>query len=135
MLDPKAMEAAVRAGCDEYTEDLREGGEPCTYPDCECVRYEAGVRAAIEAYLAALWHPISEAPFDIVQTTGKPEDADPWLSWCLLARKDEHGWVEWVGGMDGGIWLGREDNRVCWECQPPTYFQYLPAPPAAAEKP
>lgn len=76
------------------------------------------------------WRPISSAPFEMVSPSGRPEDADPWLDWCLLWVPDEHGGVEIVGGMDAGMWLERDADRCCGELErAPTYWMPLPAKP------
>lgn len=71
---------------------------------------------------ATIWEPIEKAPFT------KDSFGYRWLHWCLLARQDIHGWVVWVGGMDADTWLGREDDRSCWQCGDPTHFKIMDDP-------
>ena len=73
------------------------------------------------------WQPITTAPFeDIFYAPGM---SAKWLTWSLLARKDDHGWVQWVGGMDAGMWLFREPERACGDSPEPTHWMPLPQPP------
>ncbi len=82
------------------------------------------------------WLPIETAPFEMVSPSGREEDADPWLSWCLLWISDEFGGLPLVGGMDAGHWLYRIDDRACGEIQTvPTHWMPLPSPPIDEDKP
>ena len=77
------------------------------------------------------WQPISTAPFDMVSPSGREEDADPWLDWCLLWIPDAHGGLPIVGGMDAGIWLYRDAQRACGEIEiNPTHWMPQPEPPS-----
>ena len=76
------------------------------------------------------WQPIDTAPFEMVSPTGRPEDADPWLSWCLLWIPDEFGGLPIVGGMDAGYWLYRDGQRACGALKTkPTHWMPLPDQP------
>ena len=57
MLDPKALEAAVRAATLVF--ERADPTKPNTYR-----LIDEATAAAIEAYVVALWHLISEAPRD-----------------------------------------------------------------------
>lgn len=74
------------------------------------------------------WMPIETAPFEDIEYG--PGMSAKWLKWSLLGRRDEHGWIEWVGGMDAGMWLIRDDTRACGDCIEPTHYMPLPPPPA-----
>ena len=78
----------------------------------------------------ATWRPISEAPFVRNRYGDEPQQTTLELNeWFLFARQDEAGWVSWVGTLDADEWIGRDDQRGCWESAAPTHFMQLPAPP------
>lgn len=78
----------------------------------------------------ATWRPISEAPFVRNRYGDEPQQTTLELNeWFLLARRDEHGWVIWVGTLDADEWIGRDDQRGCWDSTAPTHFMQLPTPP------
>lgn len=73
------------------------------------------------------WQPIETAPW-VEDSPSNP--GHPWLSRCLLAKLQPWGWEAWVGQCDyGDIWLARLGNGSCAECDVPTHWQPLPAPP------
>ena len=81
------------------------------------------------------WRDIKTAPVDMVSPSGRAEDADPWIDWCLLWIPDKHGGLPIVGGMDAGTWLYRDEERRCGEIQtPPTHYMPIPAAPQAGRE-
>jgi hypothetical protein len=77
------------------------------------------------------WRPISTAPFEDVPLGN--HGTAKWLTWQLLGRFDKHGWIAWVGGMDAGMWLSRDDSRACGDSEVPTHWTPLPPPPEGAQ--
>lgn len=70
------------------------------------------------------WRPIETVPSSYTK-----EPISRWVDWLLLGRYDDHGWVEWVGGMDADEWLDRDSERCCGASLTPTHWQPLPQPP------
>lgn len=67
------------------------------------------------------WQPIETMPTD-----------DGWSDHVLFGIMRPWGWEQWVGQCDDGdIWLGRDGEGACWECDVPTHWQPLPPPPEA----
>ena len=78
------------------------------------------------------WQPIETVPLEDVEYA--PGCTDKWSSsWLLLGRRDEHGWIEWVGSHEAGMWLERDSRRACGNTDSPTHWAHLPQPPK--EKP
>lgn len=74
------------------------------------------------------WRDIESAPRDDTAVFG--DEADHWIKRGLVGKQQPWGWSAWVGQMDAGTWLGVAEDGTCWECEVPTHYQPLPAPPS-----
>jgi hypothetical protein len=58
------------------------------------------------------------------------ERNDGWIPRCLFAIKRVWGWEVWVGQCDAGdIWLGRQGDGSCFDCERPTHWMPIPSLP------
>jgi hypothetical protein len=73
------------------------------------------------------WQPI-ETAIEAAKTN------DGWIYKCLFGIQREWGWEEWVGQCDDGdIWLGRQGDGTCFDCDKPTHWMSLPPAPKTGE--
>lgn len=70
------------------------------------------------------WQPIDSAPRC---SCSNPECL--WIPRLLAGKMRPWGWEEWVAQRDEDIWLGRDGEGGCFECDEPSHWAALPEQP------
>ena len=115
----KAIEATARAIADHFCEDGDDGFRACVKEHCACRKAAVAAR---DAYEAAMWRPIEEAPKNELVIAHFPEAReDSQVMICQFLICDDP--------QDRGDWYEQNENIPGPIDVDPTHFRPLPPPP------